>query len=533
MALTLPSTAKEISQKAKVDVKRELEQSDPFVARSYLGAIISSISNRVFEFYAGLTAAELEANPFTAVRNLVSWASVWGVTRLVGQVASGSIWVDSSQTGSGTSIPLATLMLSSDGLEYTTQSAAVLGAGSVSVSGQITQVSGTATVNTTSAHGFASNALVTISGATETGYNLVDAVITVTGLSQFTYSVNSATTTPSTGTPLVGYSGATIPVSASDSGDEGNLDADATLSFSTPIASVETSGSVIFSEVINGIDVESDDALRKRLLDRIQNPVTPFNVSNIVATAREIAGVTRVFVAESTPVIGQVTIHFMRDTSDDPIPTAGDVTTTKNQILTIKPADISDADVIVEAPVGRPTFFTFSSITPDTTTMREAITANLTDYFSQTPEVGLDIQQDAYRSVIFNTVDPATGLRITAFALDNPQFLIDAQDETLWNDTPSGEGTFVGGTGHANTDVITMSNGVTVTVDLQAAGVVTEFTIGSPAGVTEATRLANLVQISSTGSGIDFVLTPDTDNLEGRDLPTLAGEIRILGGVTY
>ena len=91
----------------------------------------------------------------------------------------------------------------------------------------------------------------------------------------------------------------------------------------------------------------------------------------------------------------------------------------------------------------------------------------------------------------------------------------------------------MGGTGHANTDVITMSNGVTVTVDLQAAGVVTEFTIGSPAGVTEATRLANLVQISSTGSGIDFVLTPDTDNLEGRDLPTLAGEIRILGGVTY
>jgi uncharacterized phage protein gp47/JayE len=532
MALDLPTTAKQVSQKAKVDVKRELAQSDPFVARSYLGAIISGISNRVFEFYAALVAVELESNPFTAVTNLVRWASVWGVTRLVGQTASGSIWVDASQTGVGSNVPLGTAMISSDGLDFSTQSAATLAIGSIAVSGQISHVGGVATVTVGSAHGLASNALVTITGATQAGYNLVDAVITVTGLLTFTYVVNVATVTPSTGTPLVGYSGATIPVNASDSGDASNLSADATLSFVTPIASVETSGLVTFGEVIDGLDIETDDALRSRLLDLIQNPVTPFNAANITAEAREISGVTRVFVEEKTPAIGQVTVYFMRDEDDTSIPTSPQVTEVKDQILLIKPADISDTDVIVTAPVAQTTNFVFSSITPDTTTMREAITANLTDYFKETPDVSVAVVEDAYRSVIFNTIDPATGLRITAFTLAGPTIPIDAQDETSYDSSPVTEGSFVAGTGYTAADTLTMSDGSVVTVNTVSTGFVVTFTVDSSLS-RGADGGAALTATGGTGAD-DFTLTPLADNLvPSTDLLVQAGEIRILGTVTY
>jgi len=533
MALNLPSTAKEISQKAKIDVKRELTQSDPFLARSYLGAIISGISNRVFEFYYALTEAEAEANPFTAVRNLVRWASVWGVTRLAGQTASGSIFIDSSQTGTGTTIPINTQLQSSDGLIYSTQSAATLAAGSIAVSGQISHVSGVATVTTGSAHNLASNALVTITGATEAGYNLVDAVITVTSATTFTYEVNSATTSPSTGTPLVNYEGVTVDVNAAASGTLSNATADAELSFVSPISGVETSARVTFGGIIDGISVESDADLRARLLDRIQNPVTPFNVANIRATAREVAGVTRVFVQEKTPAIGQVTVYFMRDNDTDPIPSPTDVNTTKAKILTIKPAAISDTDVIVAAPTGEETDFTFSALSPDTATMRTAIQASLADYFDQTPSVGVDVAQDAYRSVIFNTVDPADGSRVTSFTLSGPTILVNAQDETSYDNSPTTEGAFTGGGGHAVSDVITMSDGSTVLVDAETAGAVTQFTVTST-NSRGAVAGGTISQASTTGSGIGFFLFPDADNLTPiGDLKVGSDGIRTLGTVTF
>lgn len=535
MPLNLPATGKEISQKSKVDVKRELQQSDPFVARSYLGAIISSISNRVFEFYAALVAAELEANPFTAIRNLVRWASVWGVTRLAGQVASGTVFVDASQTGVGVLIPSGTEMASSDGATYTTQGAVTLAAGNVGASTNLTQTGGVAIFTAASDHNFASNALITISGLSQSGYNLVDAVITVTGLRTFTYEVNPATASPSTGGPgNAAFAGASIAVNASDSGSSGNLSADAELAFFPQIDTVEAFGQITFGEVTNGIDIEADDALRKRLLDRIQNPVTPFNVANITAVAREESGVTRVFVQEKTPAIGQVTIFFMRDNDDNPIPIAQQVTDTKARILGIKPADISDADVIVAAPTGLSTDFTFAAISPDTPTMRTAVTAALTDFFDQTPQVGVTVVEDAYRSVIFGTVDPATGIRVASFTLSLPTQIKNAQDESLYNNSPTTEGTFDGGSsGHSATDVLTMSDGSLITVDAVSAGVVTQFTVDATASRGSA-KGVDITMVSTDGSGDDFTLTPDTDNMElTTDLFTGAGEIRTLGTVAY
>jgi hypothetical protein len=101
--------------------------------------------------------------------------------------------------------------------------------------------------------------------------------------------------------------------------------------------------------------------------------------------------------------------------------------------------------------------------------------------------------------------------------------IIDAQDETLYNNSPTTEGTFSGGSGHAAADVLTMSDDSLITVDAVSGGVVTQFTVNSNAAVAEArsslSGTAN-TQVSSSGSGTGFTLTPDTDNL--RTSPTVA-----------
>ena len=420
MAITTPSTAKEISQKAKVDVKRELTSSDPFLARSYLGAIISGISNRVFEFYLALRDSEDEANPATAVRNLARWANIWSVNRLTGTTASGSIFVNASSGGSGTLIPTATNFVAGNGNGYTSISPITLAAMANPGVASITQAGGVATVTTSAAHEMGSNAIITMSGATQTAYNLTDVAITVTSATTFTYEVDATTPSPATGSPAIARTGGVIPVVAQEVGKDKNLIGDSVLKFEAPIGSVETSGNVTAAGIVDGVDVETDDELRARLLSRIQNPVTAFNVSNIDAVSKEEAGVTRVFVQERTPAIGQVTVFFMRDNDVDPIPSAGDLTNVKNRLLTIKPAHMSAADLVVSAPIAVTQNFVFSALNPATDTMKAAITTQLEEYFDKVPEIGTNVLQDAYRSVIYNTVDTTTGQKVVSFTLGTP-----------------------------------------------------------------------------------------------------------------
>lgn len=420
MALDLPESAAEISTRAKTDVRRELEQSDPFLRRSYLGAMISSICNRIFEFYQALREAELESNPATAVRNLLKFANAYGLSQLPGAPAAGQIFIDSSGgVGVGTLIPNGTRFVSSDGSIYVSSADATLSDGSASISA-LTSAGTTATATTSAAHGLASNAVVSISGANEAGYNLANVAIKVISPTQFTYELAAATTTPATGTILLSFSGATIGVSSEEAGEAFNLEGDTDLPFETPILGVNNPASVVFPGIIDGTDLEGLEPLRARLLDRIQNPVTNFNTAQIRATLLAIPGVTRVFVQEQTPATGQVTTYFMRDNDDSPIPDAGEVVIALAALIAIKPAHTADADVIVSAPVEQSTDFIFSALVPDTATMRAAIETQLEDFFAKRPDVGVAVQEDAYRSAIFNTIDPANGQRVTSFTLSAP-----------------------------------------------------------------------------------------------------------------
>jgi len=65
----------------------------------------------------------------------------------------------------------------------------------------ITQSAGLATVTTSAPHLFITGDITTISGATQSGYNITGAV-TVTSSTQFTFPVDSSTVSPATGTIL-------------------------------------------------------------------------------------------------------------------------------------------------------------------------------------------------------------------------------------------------------------------------------------------------------------------------------------------
>jgi len=119
--------------------------------------------------------------------------------------------------------------------------------------------------------------------------------------------------------------------------------------------------------------------------------------------------------------LGTLRVFFMRDNDDNPIPSGSEVTTVKNKILEITPANTDgDADLSVLAPVAVATDYTFTSLSPNTPTMQVAIIANLDVFYAENTFVGITIDEDAYRSAIFNTVDTETGDVVLSFDLSAP-----------------------------------------------------------------------------------------------------------------
>ncbi len=419
MGLDLPQNADEVVQRSKTDVQRELAESNPFLENSWLGALVTAAANRIFDFYIQLQEAiNLNFPDTTTGEFLDRWASIYGVSRTAATQSSGNIVATGTAT---TVIPISTGYQSSDGLSYTTTAAATITAQSLSVT-SIVRSGNVATVTTAVDHEIASNVAVTISGAEQTEYNGVQQVI-VTAANEFQFTVSGTPVTPATGTILAGFTAASVPVQSVDfetTEQTVNQSLDAVLTLGSPIAGVDNDASVDFATLGGGVAQESDTDLRNRLLSRIQNPIAHFSVSDIENQARLIAGVTRVFVQSVTPAVGQVTIYFMRDNDADSIPDASEVATVKDKILEIKPANTADGDVIVSAPVAVPTTFGFTSITPDTVTMQNAITASLEQFFDEVPEVGIDVDEDKYRSAIISTIDTDTGQQLQTFTLSTP-----------------------------------------------------------------------------------------------------------------
>ena len=168
---------------------------------------------------------------------------------------------------------------------------------------------------------------------------------------------------------------ATANITALIAGQSGNSSAGAVFNLASPIAGILATASVGLLAISGGADMESDYALRARVLARIQQP--PHGGANFdyVSWALEVPGVTRAWVYPQELGLGKVTIRFVRDDDVNLIPDAGEVATVLAYIEARRPVT---AQLTVVAPIAVALNFTID-LTPDTAAVRAAVEAELKD----------------------------------------------------------------------------------------------------------------------------------------------------------
>ena len=416
MSLNIPSSPNEIYQRMRSDSQSIVPSLNPGLRESFIQALLISFSGSSFEQYKILQV--LIDNIFidTATGEFLErWGSYKSITRNPATQSQGFFTINGN---AGTFVPKNTLFSSSDGQEYQTLADATVISSSISLS-SITRSGTTAIATTVSPHNYASGITLTISGANETNFNGTY-TITVTSTTTFTYSVSDTGSTTATGTLISTAIIASIESQSLETGSNTNQLSGVALTINSPIAGLNDTGFVRFGEIAGGTDIETDDDLRTRILEAYQRPIALFNVAQIEEQAKLVSGVTRVYVKEITPNIGQVTIYFTRDNDATIIPSLSEVSKVKESILKIKPAFIRDEDVIVEAPQAVPVNFTFASISPNTPFMQQAIIDNLTAFFRTSTEVGKNVEANDYNCAINNTIDVNTGAKLITYSLINP-----------------------------------------------------------------------------------------------------------------
>ena len=413
----IPANEQEVIDQLRADVKESLPESNPYLINSFIDALIVGTGGRVFDFYRNLTELERQLFIDTATGEFLErLASFRGVVRNPAAAADGNIVFQGTATSI---IPISTTLQSTDSQSYITTSETTIAVNVVSLT-SLTRVGTVATATTAAAHNLATSVPVAISGAVQTEYNGTFAV-TVISATTFTYNVAGSPATPATGIIVGTFTTALAPVISVNEGSDTNQASGAGLTLGSPIVGVNNIALVDFDGLTGGTDEENDTDFRARAIDRWQNPVALFNPAAITTQARLVPGVTRVFIREITPDIGQVTIFFTRDNDPGgPIPSAGEVNDVKTSILLIKPAHTDSADVIVQAPVAVTVNFIIDGISPNTTTMQDSITANLTQLFSESTDVGVALKKNDYVSAVNRTVDTVTGEILDDFIINNP-----------------------------------------------------------------------------------------------------------------
>jgi uncharacterized phage protein gp47/JayE len=418
MPLNIPVTRKEVFDRMRTDAQSILGGVNVFLRNTILTAFLSAIAGRMFDLYSLVnTIIERVIFPNASILDyLERWGSLRNVSRNAATAASGTV----NFTGvSGTSIPVSTIITTSEAAEYLTLADATISANTITLS-SLTRSGSVATATTSGSHNLASNMHVVIAGASQSAYNGTF-TITVTSLTTFTYVVAGSPTTPATGTIAASANFATVTIQSSDTGASTNLESGTNLTLDTPITDVDDAVIVTFNAIGGGTDIESDTDLQKRIDTAYKFPVAFFNKAQIEQICYSVAGVTRVTVQEITPDIGQVTIYFLRDNDTDSIfPNASEVAQVVEAVNAIRPAHVDPADVIIASPTGVTVPVTIDALVPATSSMRNAIRARLADYFRNDVNVGTSITLLALNSIIFRTTDPNTGVPVTSFSITAP-----------------------------------------------------------------------------------------------------------------
>lgn len=175
-----------------------------------------------------------------------------------------------------------------------------------------------------------------------------------------------------------------VPVIASTAGTAGNTSAGVSVTLQGPISGVQSTAVVAAPGLSAGSDAEDDDALRQRLLTRIQEPPQGGAAADYVNWALEVPGVTRAWVYPMELGLGTVSVRFVRDDEEDIIPDATEVAVVKDYIDERRPVT---AQLFVVAPIAKPLDMTIQ-IQPATSEVKAAVEAEIRDLIRREAEPG-------------------------------------------------------------------------------------------------------------------------------------------------
>ena len=316
MPFSRPSL-QDLIDRAVNDINARLPGVDARLRRSNLNVLARVHAGAIHGLYGYLDFLSRQVIVDTAESEfLARWAAIWGVTRKAAEAATGNVTFTGTN---GSVIPAGTVLLRSDGAEYTTFADATI-------------VAGTATAVAT-------------------------AVL---------------------------------------AGADGNTAAASLFALASPIAGVNGVVTVAAGGLTQGIDAESDDELRARLLLRIQQPPQGGAPADYIAWALQVPGVTRAWVYPLEFGAGTVAVRFVRDDDVSLIPDAGEVAEVQAYIDARRPVT---ANVTVLAPVADALNFTIA-LTPNTQAVKDAVTTELEDLILREGEPGVTLLLSHIRQAI-------------------------------------------------------------------------------------------------------------------------------------
>lgn len=148
-------------------------------------------------------------------------------------------------------------------------------------------------------------------------------------------------------------------------GVAGNRDTGQSLAIFIAVAGAESTA--IVRSMSGGVDAETDDELRSRVLERIRKPPMGGDADDYVAWAKEVPGVTRAWCSPNEMGPGTVTLRFMMDdlrASENPLadgfPNSDDVEVVRAHLDMRRPVAVKDFFVV--APIPHPVSFTISGL---------------------------------------------------------------------------------------------------------------------------------------------------------------------------
>lgn len=175
---------------------------------------------------------------------------------------------------------------------------------------------------------------------------------------------------------------AILSVKAELHGAETILEIADPVNFISPIFGIESTSNVQ-SITLEGADVETDEKLRERLIDRIQRPPSGGNANDYKQKSLEVPGITRAYVFPLAQGRGTVVVKCLQDGQSDIVPSSAKMTEVQQFLREWAPVT---ADVTVAPPAAVPLNITLK-LSPNTSTVQAAVSEELKDLIARKSHV--------------------------------------------------------------------------------------------------------------------------------------------------